>query len=727
MQSAAGVQADQNFKKDFYFTRDFPDNLQSLDTLSWNFYWSWKPEAVNLFREIDARLWEKCEQNPRLFLQQIGGLQLWQKANDAEYAERLKRFAAEFDDYLAEKPQSFGKITPINPIAYFCAEYGVHNSLPIYSGGLGILAGDHLKSASDMNVPLVAIGLMYRFGYFRQRFSHNGWQEERYVDSFNSPLALFPVLNENGERIVVKIHIRGREVAAQAWLAQIGRISLYLLDTNVEANSEVDRLITGHLYGGDTETRIVQEKILGIGGIRLLRELEIEPSVYHLNEGHSAFLTLELAREFLAKNTEANFAEAVENVREQCVFTTHTPVAAGNDTFPPEQIEACFDANFINALKISKDEIFALGRANPEDAREWFGMTPLALRMAHSANGVSEKHGEVSRELWLKMFPEKNSADEVPIRFVTNGVHAPTWIAPVFQTLYETHIGKDWTRILKDQTAWQKAIEAIPDAEIWKSHKLLKQLLIAFIRLKTFSKETGLYDTINAHENTNKLFSPDVLTIGFARRVAAYKRWNLVLSDLERLLKIVNNSEKPVQFVFAGKAHPQDKKAKAILQNLMRLEEFGEWQNRAVFIEDYDQEVARYLVQGVDVWLNAPIRPLEASGTSGQKVAMNGGLNFSILDGWWIEGFNGENGFSIGDLNEETESNEEGEQEKINAFDAESIYSTLENEIVPIYYAKNEQGFSEEWLRRMKNSLATLTSQFSSDRMLKDYIEKIYS
>ena len=726
MQSATGLQTESSFKNDFYFKRDFPDNLQFLDTLSWNFYWSWKPEAASLFREIDARLWERCEQNPRLFLQQVGGLQLWQKANDADYVERLQKFAAEFETYLAEKPNSFGKITINNPVAYFCAEYGVHNSLPIYSGGLGILAGDHLKSASDLNVPLVAVGLMYRFGYFRQKFSHDGWQEERYVDSFNSPLALFPVLNENGDRITVKMHIRGREVAAQAWLAQIGRISLYLLDTNVETNTEVDRLITGHLYGGDTETRIVQEKILGIGGIRLLRELAIEPSVYHLNEGHSAFLTLELAREFLQKNSEATFAEAVETVRGQCVFTTHTPVAAGNDTFPLEQIEACFDENFINALKISKDELFALGRTKPEDAQEWFGMTPLALRMARSANGVSEKHGEVSRELWLKMFPDKTSADEVPITFITNGVHAPTWIAPTFQTLYGTHIGKEWTQILKNSEAWQQAIEKIPAAEVWKTHRLLKQLLIAFIRLKTFSKETGLHDTINEHENTSKLFSSDVLTIGFARRVAAYKRWNLLLTDLERLSKIVYNAEKPVQFVFAGKAHPQDKKAKAILQNLMRLEQHDEWQQRAVFIEDYDQEVARYLVQGVDVWLNVPIRPLEASGTSGQKVAMNGGLNFSILDGWWIEGFNGENGFSIGDLSEGNESDDQAEQEKMNALDAESLYSTLENEIIPVYYAKNEQGFSEEWLKRMKNSLATLTPQFSSDRMLKDYIERIY-
>ncbi|MDQ3749133.1 MAG: alpha-glucan family phosphorylase, partial [Acidobacteriota bacterium] len=408
MQTAAGSQTEQNFRTDFFYQCEFPENLKFLDTLSWNFLWSWKPEAVNLFRDLDARLWDKCEQNPRLFLKKIGGVQLWQKASDNLYVKRLQNFAEKSDDYLSQKPNSFGRITAQNPVAYFCAEYGVHNSLPIYSGGLGILSGDHLKSASDGNVPLIAIGLMYRYGYFRQKIAHDGWQKERYVDSFENELALFPVLNENGERILIKIHIRRREVFAQAWLAQVGRISLYLLDTNIENNQEVDRFITGHLYGGDTETRIVQEKILGIGGVRLLRELGIQPSVYHLNEGHSAFLTLELAREFLQENQDSSFADAVVFVSEKCVFTTHTPVAAGNDTFPLDQIEDCFDSNFIASLKISKEELFALGRTNPDHAEEWFGMTPLALRMSRSANGVSEKHGEVSRKLWLKMFPEKS-------------------------------------------------------------------------------------------------------------------------------------------------------------------------------------------------------------------------------------------------------------------------------------------------------------------------------
>ena len=722
MQSAVSPQTNSNFKTNFNFQRELPENLILLDTISRNFFWSWQPEALNLFRELDAPLWEKCEQNPRLFLKNVGGLQLWQKANDDEYVEKLTVFAKKFEKYLAEKPKSFKKITVQNPVAYFCAEYGVHNSLPIYSGGLGILSGDHLKSASDMNVPLTAVGLMYRYGYFRQKIAHDGWQTENYLDSFNNELALSPVMDENGERIKISVHIRGREVHAQAWLANVGRIKLYLLDTNVENNAEVDRLITGHLYGGDTETRIVQEKVLGIGGVRLLRRLGVTPSVYHLNEGHSAFLTLELAREFLQENPESTFNDAAAKVRQQCVFTTHTPVAAGNDTFPPNQIEECFDSNFIAALKISKEELFALGRTKPEDSAEWFGMTPLALRMARSANGVSEKHGEVSRELWLKMFPELTDAKEVPITHITNGVHAPTWIAPTFQELFVKYVGLKWTETLKNQAKWAKAIDKIPDAEIWKTHLRLKQLLISFIRLKTFSKETGLHETINEREDTNKLFSPNVLTIGFARRVAAYKRWNLLLTDLDRLSKLINNAERPVQFVFAGKAHPQDRNAKALLQKLMTVNGSSEWQQRAVFIEDYDQEVARYLVQGVDVWLNVPVRPMEASGTSGQKAAMNGGLNLSILDGWWIEGYNEINGFSIGKTAEEDDEDEA----KINAEDAESLYAKLENEVVPTYYVKDENGLQTEWIRRMKNSLATLTPQFSSDRMLKDYVEQIY-
>ncbi|MGI9036613.1 MAG: alpha-glucan family phosphorylase, partial [Pyrinomonadaceae bacterium] len=446
----------------------------------------------------------------------------------------------------------------------------------------------------------------------------------------------------------------------------------------------------------------------------------IEPSFFHLNEGHSAFLTLELAREFLEANKNNSFEDAVSFVKEKCVFTTHTPVAAGNDSFSPAQIEECFDENYIADLRLTKGELFALGRTNPEDQEEWFGMTPLAIRMTRSANGVSEKHGEVSQDLWLKMFPGK-TRKEVPITFVTNGVHAPTWIAPVFKSLYEKQIGENWTEVLRDAAAWKNALDKISNEEIWKAHLLLKNQLIAFIRDRTQNDETGLRNTINEHEDTRKLFNANVLTIGFARRVAAYKRWNLLLSDAQRLLKIIDDAERPMQFVFAGKAHPQDRVAKTLLQEMMSHQQNKTWLKRAVFIEDYDQEVARYLTRGVDVWLNVPRRPLEASGTSGQKVAMNGGLNFSILDGWWIEGFDGENGFSIG-----APADAEQDENIIDKQDADALYEVLESKVIPAFYSKAENELPKIWIDKMRRALATLTPQFSSDRMLKDYIEQIY-
>ncbi len=721
MQTATSQQLEQNFGTNFSVKYNLPDNLKVLDTISQNYYWFWTSGGMSIFRDLDYRLWENCEQNPRKMLREISELRLWQKSNEPAFVSRVNRFSEKLSAYLAESPKSFGRITPENPVAYFCAEYGIHNSLPIYSGGLGILAGDHLKSASDMNVPLVAIGLFYRFGYFRQKISNDGWQEERYIDSFQNDLAINPVFDGNGNRVEVNVHIRGRNVTAQVWLAKVGRVSLYLLDTNVPQNEEIDRLITGHLYGGDTETRIVQEKILGIGGVRLLRKLGIEPSVYHLNEGHSAFLTLELAREYLEANENATFEDSIPYVREKCVFTTHTPVSAGNDVFQPELLLSCFKESYPSSLRLSKEDFLGLGRINKDDHAEYFGMTPLAIRMCRSSNGVSEKHGEVSRDLWKEMFPEKN-VDEVPITFVTNGVHPLTWIASEFIHLYEDKIGSNWTEILKDEKAWSQELDKISDNDIWNAHYRLKNRLISFMRQRTYTHESGDNNPPPAHSTFKSLFNPNILTIGFARRVAGYKRWNLLLKDGERLLKLIDHIEHPVQFVFAGKAHPQDRNAKAILQNLVNLKGNSTWFQRAVFIEDYDQEIARYMVQGVDVWMNVPRRPLEASGTSGEKVAMNGGLNFSVLDGWWIEGYDGVNGFSIGPLRDE----EGMDDATIDANDAEALYSVLEKEIVPAFYHKDETGLPVDWIKRMRRSLQTLTPKFSSDRMLKDYIEKIY-
>ena len=722
-------QTGADFRSDFLIHRDLPSELMALGPISMNYGWSWLAGGVDLFRDLAPRLWGECEQNPRLLLKRIDDLILQQWAADTEYVARVNAFDAKLRAYLSGAHEGSRK-AELKTIAYFCAEYGVHNSLPNYSGGLGILAGDHLKSASDLNVPLVAIGLLYRYGFFRQRIRHDGWQEEAYADVFQSELALLPVFDANGGRLTVSIHIRGREVVCQVWLAQVGRIKLYLLDTNVAQNIDVDRLITGHLYGGDQETRIVQEKVLGLGGVRLLRKLGIAPSVYHLNEGHSAFLTLELAHEYLEQNPDASFNEAAAWVHDRCVFTTHTPVAAGNDEFLPEMMKTCFSQEFVDSLKISLDAFFDLGRTDPKNDMENFGMTVLAMHMCRSTNGVSEKHGEVSRNLWQRMEDPKKYRylgddvelpyDLTPVTYVTNGVHPRTWIAPLFQSLYERRIGTDWNKSLADAGEWKAAIESLPDGEIWSIHQNLKRLLVAFVRKRLQVTDSGTENTINENANTTDLLSPDALTIGFARRVAAYKRWDLILSDIDRLLRIVDNDERPVQFVFAGKAHPQDRTAKEILQRLMSINHGSGWQSRAVFIEDYDQEIARYLVHGVDVWMNVPRRPLEASGTSGMKAAMNGVLNFSVLDGWWMEGFNGENGFAIGGIAPD------GEPAEVDAEDAESLYSTLESMIVPTFYSRGADGLPNDWLRMMKNAIATLTPEFSSDRMVREYVDRIY-
>lgn len=711
---AVTPQKEPLFRPDFELRRELPEDLAPLDAISRNFYWSWRPEGCALFRDIDPRMWDKVEQSPRALLSRVCETRLWQKANDAAYLDRVNRFSAELDDYLTASAQRTSRV------AYFCAEYGVHNSLPNYSGGLGILAGDHLKSASDLDVPLVAIGLLYRYGYFRQHIGHDGWQVENYNDVFESELALAPAVDDDSEHVIVTVPIRGRDVAARVWLAQVGRIRLYLLDTNVPQNGAVDRLITGHLYGGDSETRIVQEEVLGIGGIRLLRRLGIDPQVYHLNEGHAAFSTLELAREYLETYPASTFADAVDAVKPKCVFTTHTPVAAGNDVFDPRLVVECFSKDYIDELKLTQNEFLSLGRAVPSDDNEFFGMTPLAIRMCRSSNGVSAKHGEVSRELWLKMFPDKVDAAAVPITSVTNGVHAPTWMAPTFQHLYATR-SANWRDAIENESQIRELVDQITDEQIWSTHQNLKALLIAMIRERTFAKKVGDVDTIHEHIDTHKLFSRDVLTIGFARRVAAYKRWDLLFTDLERLLKMVDDPDRPVQFVFAGKAHPQDKTAKTILQELMSINHDSTWQERAVFLEDYDQEIARYLVQGVDVWMNVPRRPLEASGTSGMKAAMNGVLNFSVLDGWWIEGYNAENGFAIGPLGAD------GAEKAVDASDAEALYAALETELIPAYYSRDGRGLPDDWIGRMRNALVTLTPNFSSDRMVRDYLTKIYN
>ncbi len=705
-------------------TSALPKPLQALERLSWNFWWSWSSDGASCFRDIDPALWEQCGQNPRLLLAKTTEYRLAELAADPVYLDRVNKLAKAFDRYMSASEglsHSTGTsgISAAHPVAYFCAEYGVHNSLPLYSGGLGVLAGDHLKSASDLRLPLVAVGLLYHYGYFRQRLSLQGWQEESYGETNPADLPLHQLREADGTPLFVEVLIRERKVRAQVWRADIGRIPLYLLDTNIAENEETDRWVTGHLYGGDRETRIVQEMLLGIGGVRLLRKVGIEPGVFHLNEGHSAFLTLELARE-LVQSSGVKFAEAAKQVRQKCVFTTHTPVAAGNDEFEVDLLMRSFGPTYEKELGLSRDEFVALGRADTANPREAYGLTPLAIRMCRSTNGVSRKHGEVSRALWQKLWPEE-TIEKIPITYVTNGVHAPTWAASLMQSLYEKHVGAEWPALVRNRAKWEQGISRIPDQALWAAHLALKERLVAFIRQRSFLARLNRAETTEYTEAARNLFEPGVLTIGFARRVAGYKRWSLLLTEPERLLQIINDEDRPVQFVFAGKAHPQDGEAKLVLQQVAKWKYDRRVRGRAVFLENYDHEIARHLVQSVDVWLNVPRRPLEASGTSGEKVAMNGGLNLSVLDGWWLEGYDGTNGFAIGS------SVEGAEAADVDQSDAASLYRLLEDEVVPLYYDRGPDGLPSKWISLMKRSIATLVPEFNSDRMVEEYARRIYT
>ncbi len=696
-------------------TPKLPFPLQALERLSWNYWWTWSRDGASLFQDLDSEAWDECEHNPRRLLKKVSEYRLAQMATDPSYLELLNNILSGFDKYMTAPPRPVG-IEPDHPVAYFCAEYGIHNSLPMYSGGLGVLAGDHLKSASDLQIPLVGVGLLYRYGYFRQRLTREGWQEERYGETDPATLPL-TLVQQDGRPMLVAVLIRERNVRARVWRADVGRVCLYLLDTNIEENEETDRLVTGHLYGGDRETRIVQEMLLGIGGVRLLRKLGIEPSVYHLNEGHSAFLTLELARE-LIQAEGINFAKAAERVKSRCVFTTHTPVAAGNDEFAVELVARSFGPDYEKELGLSHDEFIALGRVDPANQKEAYGLTPLAIRMCRSTNGVSKKHGEVSRSLWHKLWPTKK-VEDIAISAVTNGVHAPTWTAPLIQALFEKYVSPNWTEVLRHPEQWEQGIGRISDEELWLAHSLLKERLVAFVRQRAFQTRVNRAESQSYIDAARELFDPNALTIGFARRVAGYKRWNLLLTDQARLLRLINDENRPVQFVFAGKAHPQDSESKLVLQQVAQWKYDPKVQNRAVFLEDYDHEIARQLVQSVDVWMNVPRRPLEASGTSGEKVAMNGGLNFSVLDGWWLEGYDGTNGFAIGDTVATKPS-------EMDIADAESLYRVLEQEVVPAYYERDDKGVPRKWLAMMKRSIITLAPEFNSNRMVEDYLRRIY-
>lgn len=695
-----------------------PERLQALHKLAYNMWWCWNYDAGALFRRIDPDLFETLENSPVKLLGTLDPAKLEQLVQDDGFLAHMDRVEESLNTYLGS-PTWFQEACPGKDmrIAYFSAEFGLHESVPTYSGGLGVLAGDHLKAASDLGLPLMGVTLMYREGYFRQYLNADGWQQERYPENDFFNLPLIPETAEDGSPMLVSIPFPGREVWARVWRIQVGRVPLYFLDCNIPRNSPEDRTITNQLYGGDSEMRVRQEMVLGIGGIRALRALGKPPTVCHMNEGHSAFCGLERIRTYM-EEFHVDFSAAREAISAGTCFTTHTPVPAGNDVFPPSLIEHAF-SSYLPTLKIDRNELLALGRQNPRDHNEPFSMTVLAIRLANSTNGVSMLHGQVSRKMWRSIWPDLPDA-EIPIFSVTNGVHTTTWLSPELVQLYDRYLGMQWEDRIAEPAMW-KRVEQIPDAELWRTHERRRERLVAFARtrVKAQLKRRGAPPAEIAR--ADEILDPEALTIGFARRFATYKRANLIFRNLERLTAIINSKDRPVQFVFAGKAHPRDHGGKELIAEIHHVARRPEFRRRIVFIEDYDMNVARYLVQGVDVWLNNPRRPLEASGTSGMKAACNGGLNLSILDGWWVEGCTQDNGWAIGAGEEYTDLPYQDDVE------SRAIYELLEQEIVSLFYNRSSDGVPRGWLRAMKRAISTNTPVFNTARMVQEYAEKCYA
>ena len=705
--------------------RLLPPGLSGLADVVWNLAWSWLPGAAPLFRDIDAGLWQATGHNARAVLERAGPRRLTELATDPSFLERVEALENDLRTYmaapLAPAAEHVRSRYGGRPAAYFCAEFGIHESLPLYAGGLGILAGDHLKSASDLGLPLIAVGLRYRQGYFHQGLDRTGWQMEYYQDTDFGSLPSGLLLKADGTPRTISIPLHDRRLTLQMWGIQVGRVPLLLLDSNRDDNDPIDRWITGHLYGGNRDTRLAQEMVLGIGGVRALRELGYDPAVFHMNEGHAAFLGVELLREELARGR--TWEDALASVRERTVFTTHTPVPAGHDAFHQDQF-ITFTSGYLaelgaTGLPGAQDRLLRLGRKNPDDAYEEFGMTPLAMHTSRSVNGVSRLHGEVCRDMWADFWPGTRTGVEA-IRHVTNGVHLGSWMAPALRELLARHLGEDWERRQGDPRTWE-AIDRIPDAELWETHCRLKERLVSCARDRSQEFRRASGEAAEYVAAARETFDPDALTIGFARRVATYKRLSLLLHDPERALDLLTRPGRPVQLVISGKAHPGDSEAKRLLQYLFRVRFDPRVLKRAVFLVDYNIEVARELVHGVDVWLNLPRRPQEASGTSGMKSALNGGLNCSILDGWWAEGFNGRNGWAIGGTEDEWDS------ARRDAEDAESLYSTLEQQIVPLYYDRDAAGVPTRWVSMMKEALKSGGAFFTTHRMVSEYAEQIYA
>ena len=697
-----------------------PKRIEKLSEISNNLWWSWNTEFLRLFKTIDNDLWEECGKNPVKFLKQVSQEKLEEVSKNTEFLKQYDKLAKQFEDYMNSKNTWFSNKYPENKndlIAYFSAEYGLDRTLPIYSGGLGILSGDHLKSASDLGIPLVAVGLLYKNGYFHQKINGYGDQETEYINIELSDLPINPVKDENGEDLMIYVKFPKRRLYLKVWQINVGRIKLYLLDSDIEKNNPEDRDVTLRLYGGDQEMRIRQEIVLGMGGTNLLtRALGLNPTIYHMNEGHSAFLILELIKNII-KDKQVSFEVARDIASSKTVFTTHTPVPAGNDIFPLDLVEKYFK-DFWPRLGLDREEFLRLGMKPCQILEPGFNMGILALKVAGKKNGVSKLHGAVSRELFGDVWPDI-AANESPITYVTNGIHTCSWLSPKLKELYNKYLMPYWQDNIHENKVWEK-INNIPDKTLWETHQDRKVRLLKMVKDSTTQRlrRSGYsYDEIN--EITSKL-NPEALTIGFARRFATYKRATLIFKDLERITQILNNSSKPVQLIFAGKAHPADKEGQDLIKRIHEISMMPQFKGKIYLLENYNIAMSQYLVSGVDVWLNNPRRPMEASGTSGQKASVNGVINFSVLDGWWAEGYNQENGWTIG-TNAEYTSYEEQD-----IADSQSMYRTLEDKIIPTYYDKNEEGISPKWIRIMKNSIISTGGKYSTSRMLVDYTNNLY-
>ena len=688
---------------------------RKLEEVAGNLWWSWNEEAISLFRALDPDLWLRAEHNPILLLRGLSDAQLEDRIRRMGLTSRILSVRRRMAEYL-ESRETWGShragMLAVHPVAYFCMEFGLNESLPLYSGGLGVLAGDHLKSASDLGVPLVGVGIFYAQGYFRQRLDGDYWQQEEFGTYDQEAMPLETLRGADGAPLRITIPAGGNEVVAHVRQVLVGRCRLLLLDTDVEGNEPGYRELTHRLYWGDETSRIRQEIVLGVGGVRTLAALGIRPGVIHMNEGHSAFALLEAIRRCMELNG-VSFDEAAHRVGLRSVFTTHTPVPAGHDRFPPDLVLGHLGW-LRDALGLDDETFLGLGRVRGDDPEETFCMTVLALKLSRRANGVSSIHGDVSRRMWQALWPGHRST-EVPIGHVTNGVHTSSWIAPQFTQFLEAHLGKDWRDHLTRETLWRR-VKRVRDDEVWEVHSVLKGQLLDFIRQRFAEQEArrGADPRVIA-ERMPRLFDPEALTIGFARRFATYKRSTLLFEDMERLETLLRDEQRPLQIVFAGKAHPRDDGGKGLIQRIARLQEVEPFRNRLIFIENYDIHVARRLIQGVDLWLNTPQRPEEACGTSGMKAVLNGVLNCSILDGWWAEAFDGRNGFGI------RSAGPHADPEIQRKRDAEALYAVLEEEVIPCFFERDDEGIPSGWIDRMKWAFTTLAWRYSADRMVMDY------